>query len=88
MRAFTDDTGRGWEASVAERPGHDYKGRFFLRMVPERDEQGAREVTLKDIRWNSLQTARRTLDTMSDLELRRRLKQALGRAPGSARAAE
>jgi hypothetical protein len=83
MRTFEDDTGRRWEAAVAERPGHDYKGRFFLRLVPGGDERGAREVTLKDVRWNSLETATRTLETMSDVELRRRLRQALGRAPSA-----
>jgi len=87
MRSFEDDSGFRWEASVAERPGDDYKGRFFLRLVVEGDERGAREVTLKDVRWNSLQTARRTLETMSDVELRRRLRQALGRAPSAVGAA-
>lgn len=80
MRTFEDDTGRRWHAAVAEHPGHDYKGRFFLRLVLEGEEGGGRDVVLKDVRWNSLQTARRTLGTMSDVELRRRLRQALGRA--------
>lgn len=80
MRTFEDDAGQGWEARVAERPGHDYKGRFFLSMVPAGEDHAGREVTLRDVRWNSVQTATRTLDTMSEVELRRRLRQALGRA--------
>jgi len=36
-------------------------------------------VELRDIRWNSERSARRTLDTMSVVELRRRLRSAEGR---------
>lgn len=89
MRTFEDHDGRRWVAEVASRPGLDYKGRFYWVMRPE---DGAEEdaVALRDIRWNSERTARRTLATMSDVELRRRLRSALGRAgasPGGAAAA-
>ena len=79
MREFTDEGGTGWVASVAERPGDDYKGRFFFLIAPS--EGGAEEaVSLEDVRWNSSRTAERTLKTMSDLELRRRLRSARGRS--------
>ncbi len=69
MRKFQDEHGRTWVASVRARPGEDYKGRYGLVMAPEgasREE----EVELVDVRWNSVKTADRTLQTMSEVELR------------------
>ncbi|MGD2068399.1 MAG: hypothetical protein PVI57_06915 [Gemmatimonadota bacterium] len=83
MRTFTDNEGRTWVASVRERPGHDYKGRYHFFMVP-RGADESNGLALLDIRWNTERTARRTLETMSDVELRRRLRQALGRHPYAA----
>lgn len=77
MREFEDRDGRRWTARVAERPGTDYKGRLHLVMEPS---DGGDPVALVDVRWNSVHTADRTLATMSDVELRRRLRQAVGRA--------
>lgn len=77
MRVFEDQIGRTWQADVRERPGFDYKGRFHLVFTPV---DGGEEVDLSDIRWNSVRTAERTLATMSGVELRRRLRSALGRA--------
>lgn len=79
MRRFTDGQGGDWVASVAAEEGGDYKGRFYLilhRSVPE----GGEPVPLTDVRWNSRKTAERTINTMSGVELRRRLGSALGRA--------
>ena len=78
MREFTDQDGRSWKASVRETLGPDYKGRYFFVMAPIGDP-GA-EVALRDVRWNTERTAQRTLDTMSPVELRRRLRSAAGRA--------
>jgi hypothetical protein len=78
MRVFQDHEGRSWVASVRERPGLDYKGRFYFFAHPE--EAGEEEgVELIDVRWNTRQTAERTLATMSLVELRRRLRSAAGR---------
>lgn len=79
MRTFQDDEGQSWIASVRERTGRDYKGRYWLVMVPEGAavEEG---VELTDVRWNSARTADRTLETMSKKELRRRLRSASARA--------
>ena len=79
MRDFADADGRAWTATVREEQGTDYKGRLYLVLTP-RDGEGTGEVSLDDIRWNSERTARRTLDTMSEVELRRRLRSALGRS--------
>ena len=76
MREFTNEAGEAWTASVRERSGTDYKGRYFLWL--EREE-GGEGVALQDVRWNSETTARRTLSTLSEVELRRRLRSAIGR---------
>lgn len=78
MRRFEDDRGQGWEATVGHREDGDYKGSFFLVITPV---DGGDAVSLRDVRWNSERTARRTLETMSEVELRRRLRSALGRSP-------
>ena len=82
MRKFADEHGRAWVATVREREGPDYKGRFHFQLMPE-DADESQAVQLLDIRWNSELTASRTLATMSEVELRRRLRQALGRRSNS-----
>jgi hypothetical protein len=77
MREFDDPEGRRWIASVEERGGLDYKGAFHLVMRPA---DGGDPVELQDVRWNSSRSARRTLETMSVVELRRRLRAAAGRS--------
>ncbi|MFP3948992.1 MAG: hypothetical protein ACLFWG_09705, partial [Longimicrobiales bacterium] len=76
-----------WIATVRERPGSDYKGRFFFFLRPK-DGSEHDGVSLVDVRWNSRKTAERALETMSGVELRRRLRSALGRSrnAGSAQA--
>lgn len=76
MREFTDADGRRWIASAVEEEGTDYKGRYYMVMRPE---GGGETVALRDVRWNGERTARRTIETMSVFELRRRLRAALGR---------
>ena len=78
MRNFTDAQGRAWRASVLEEAGTDYKGRLYLVLTPR--EGGGGAVKLDDVRWNSERSARRSLETMSEVELRRRLRSALGRS--------
>lgn len=81
MRDFTDLDGQKWTASVVEEDGTDYKGRLYLVLRPA---SGGATLDLKDVRWNSERTARRTLETMSTVELRRRLRLAVGRGVASA----
>lgn len=83
MRRFRDHDGRAWVATVACEDGGDYKGRFYFVVDGEEDNEG-RRVSLTDVRWNSSRTAERTLATMSEVELRRRLRSALGRATRAA----
>ena len=75
MRDFSDAGDRTWTASVREEAGADYKGRFYLVL---RNDAGE-EISLVDVRWNSERAARRTLMTMSIVELRKRLRSAVGR---------
>jgi len=81
MRSFEDRKGRRWRATVKQRDELDYKGRFYFHLEPVGERVGE-GVALEDIRWNSEHTARRTLETMSETELRRRLRQAVGRDRG------
>ena len=76
VRDFLDVGDRTWTVSVREEAGADYKGRFYLVLTNDAGE----ESSLVDVRWNSERTARRTLTTMSIIELRERLRSALGRA--------
>lgn len=76
MRNFTDADGTEWTATTVEETGADYKGRFYLVLTPT---AGGAAHELRDVRWNRQRTAQRTLETMSVVELRRRLKSAVGR---------
>ena len=80
MRQFVDDRGDPWVASVASDDGGDYKGRYYLTLEASDGDDAGTRVALADVRWNSLKTARRTLATMSGVELRRRLRSARGRS--------
>ena len=79
MREFTDAEGRSWTATAATEESTDYKGRYHLVMEADDGEL----VELTDVRWNSERSARRTLDSMSMVELRRRLRSATGRGAAS-----
>ncbi len=81
MREFTDAQGGRWSASARldDAKDADYKGRLFLVLEPL-DDGGDGALDLRDVRWNSERTAERTIATMSTVELRRRLRSALGRA--------
>ena len=78
MRRFLDSDGGVWVATVHSEAGLDFKGRHHLFFHPEDAEDEGFD--LLDVRWNSKGTAERTLATMSGVELRRRLRSALGRA--------
>jgi hypothetical protein len=80
MKEFKDESGATWTATFQERPGDDYKGRYVLVMTP--DDADSESFPLEDVRWNSVKTAKRTLETMSEKELRRRLRIAVGRGRG------
>jgi hypothetical protein len=78
MRNFTDDQGAQWTASAREEDTPRHHGRWYLVLHPE----GAEEpfLPVPEIRWQTAASARRTLGTMSQFELRRRLAAAQIRA--------
>lgn len=76
MKHFTGEDGRSWVAGAREEETPRHHGRWYL--VLSADEGGA-EVVLPEVRWQSHRSAERTLDTMSDFELRRRLRMAYRR---------
>jgi hypothetical protein len=80
MREFTDAQGGRWRASARQDDAKsaDYKGRLFMVLEPL-DGAADGSLELREVRWNSQRTAERTVATMSTVELRRRLRSALGR---------
>jgi hypothetical protein len=78
MTEFLDEAGRAWVATVRSESGTDYKGRYYLHLHEEGGSDDG--VSLLDVRWNSPGTAERALATMSEVELRRRLRSGVGRA--------
>lgn len=79
MKEFTDADGVRWIATAEEDEGTDYKGRHHMVLTPV---DGGPRIPLEDVRWNSERTARRSIETMSVVELRRRLRTAGGRHLG------
>ena len=75
MRTFEDQSGSAWTADVHTEDSPDYKGRYFFVFKGG----DGRSYALQDVRWNSERTAQRTLDTMAEAELKRRLRTAMAR---------
>jgi hypothetical protein len=71
MRTFNDEHGRAWIADAREENTPRHHGRWYLVFRDERDE--ARVLPMPEVRWQTRATAQRTLATMSEFELRRRL---------------
>ena len=69
MRSFSDDQGQTWIADVREEQTPRHHGRWYL--VFRSDKQ---ELPMPEVRWQTPASAERILKTMSDFELRRRLK--------------
>ncbi|MGH7481427.1 MAG: hypothetical protein ACRELV_04680 [Longimicrobiales bacterium] len=81
MRTFQDQDGASWLATALEEeesPRHH--GRWYLVIRPEHAEEPT--YALHDVRWQSRGSAERTLRTMADWELQRRLAWVRQRAPG------
>lgn len=71
MKEFADETGARWVASAREEQTPRHHGRWFLVFHPAQDDSAV--FSMPEVRWQTAATARRTLQTMSDFELRRRL---------------
>jgi hypothetical protein len=77
MKGFVDGEGRRWVATAREERTPRHHGRWYLVFHPDGDEE--RALTMPEVRWQTRATAERTLKTMSEFELRRRLDTVAGR---------
>jgi hypothetical protein len=75
MKPFSDENGAAWVASAREEQTPRHHGRWYLVFHPEHVDAaaGSEALTMPEVRWQTRATAERTLLTMSDFELRRRL---------------
>jgi len=79
MKSFKDEAGMDWIATAHEEVTPRHHGRWYLVLHPAGDEAGV--LALPEIRWQTRETAERSIRTMSTIELLRRLRVARGRRP-------
>lgn len=77
MRKFTGEDGRDWVATAAEEDTPRHHGRWYLVLHPA--DADTERLILPEVRWQNRMTAERSIRTMSDFELRRRLRMAARR---------
>lgn len=70
MRTFSDETGASWVASAREENTPRHHGRWYLVFHRDGDSE---LLLMPEVRWQTAATAARTLRTMSEFELLRRL---------------
>jgi hypothetical protein len=85
MRSFEDDAGRTWLADAQEESTPRHHGRWYLVFRAEGADGPV--LPLPEVRWQTRETAARTITTMSETELRRRFRMARARQPAAAGAA-
>lgn len=77
MHSFTDEEGTEWVARAKEENTPRHHTRWYL--VFQAAAGGGPTYPMAEVRWQTEQTADRTLRTMSVFELRKRLSAAKGR---------
>jgi hypothetical protein len=77
MKTFAAEDGREWVATAREEDTPRHHGRWYLVLHPA--EAPDQELAIPEIRWKTRSTAERTILTMSDFELRRRVRIAVRR---------
>lgn len=70
MKTFLDGAGTRWTATVGEEDTPRHHGRWYLVFEAE---DGSSALPMGEVRWQTRASAERTIRTMSDAELRRRL---------------
>ncbi|HUP88428.1 MAG TPA: hypothetical protein VM100_03725 [Longimicrobiales bacterium] len=75
MVRFKDETGKEWTAVVAHETTSRHHGTWYMAFQDESGEQ----FPVPEFRWQTQATGERTLRTMSQFELRRRLNSAVSR---------
>lgn len=84
MKTFKAENGDTWVAAAAREETARHHGTWYL--VLYREGAPSDRLAVAEVRWQTRATADRTLRTMSDFELRRRLNSAIERhtpGPGS-----
>lgn len=81
MRSLIDEAGMSWRATAREEETTRHHGRWYLVFHPADDPQHL--FPLREVRWQTRETAERTILSMSETELARRLQTARARAPRS-----
>jgi hypothetical protein len=69
MKSFAEESGTQWVASAREEDTPRHHGRWYLVF----EAADGSMLPMPEVRWQTRATAERTLLTMSDFELRRRL---------------
>jgi hypothetical protein len=77
MKTFRADSGAAWVATAEREDTLRHHGVWYL--VFHREGDAAHRLPVFEVRWQTRATAERTLRTMSEFELRRRLKSAIAR---------
>jgi hypothetical protein len=77
MKTFNDDAGREWVATAAEEDSPRHHGRWYMVLRPAGEPDV--ELVLPEVRWQTPYSAERSIRTMSEFELRRRLRMAANR---------
>lgn len=69
MKSIVDESGVDWTATAREEKTPRHHGRWYLVF----ESADGRVLPMPEVRWQTRVTAQRTLLTMSDFELLRRL---------------
>ena len=77
MKTFKAENGEAWVAGAAREDTERHHGVWYL--VFHREGNPAERLPAEEVRWQTRATAERTLRTMSDFELVRRLNAAIAR---------
>jgi hypothetical protein len=77
VRTFTDGQQERWIATARHEDTPRHHGRWYLVFHPEGEPDLM--YPMSEVRWQTQQSAERTIRTMSEFELRRRLKSVLAR---------
>jgi hypothetical protein len=72
MKQFRDDSGGEWVATAREEQTPRHHGRWYLVFHVAGDADAV--FAMPEVRWQTRATAERTLNSMSEFELRRRLQ--------------
>ncbi len=78
MRDFNDDEGQAWTATAREESTPRHHGRWYLAFHPAGRPEAL--IPVPEVRWQIAQSAERTIATMAEFELVRRLIAARERA--------